>query len=41
MLGDERQLVSALVNLLDNAVKYSEPGSVVELEARRRRPVGR
>ena len=31
--GDERQLVSAVVNLLDNAVKYSEPGSVVELEA--------
>ena len=33
VLGDERQLVSALVNLLDNAIKYSEPGSVVELEA--------
>ena len=31
--GDERQLVSAAVNLLDNAIKYSEPGSVVELEA--------
>ncbi|MEA2685321.1 MAG: two-component system, OmpR family, sensor histidine kinase SenX3 [Actinomycetota bacterium] len=31
VLGDERQLVSALVNLLDNAVKYSESGSVVEL----------
>jgi len=33
VLGDERQLVSAVVNLLDNAIKYSEPGSVVELEA--------
>ncbi|HEX7276736.1 MAG TPA: ATP-binding protein [Acidimicrobiales bacterium] len=33
VLGDERQLVSALVNLLDNAIKYSEPGSVVALEA--------
>ncbi len=33
VLGDERQLVSALVNLLDNAVKYSEPGSVVEVDA--------
>ncbi len=33
VLGDERQLVSALVNLLDNAVKYSEPGSVVALDA--------
>ncbi|HVF13468.1 MAG TPA: ATP-binding protein [Acidimicrobiales bacterium] len=33
VLGDERQLVSAMVNLLDNAIKYSEPGSVVELDA--------
>jgi two-component system sensor histidine kinase SenX3 len=33
VLGDERQLVSAVVNLLDNAIKYSEPGSTVELEA--------
>jgi len=33
VLGDERQLVSAVVNLLDNAIKYSEPGSVVELDA--------
>ena len=32
VLGDERQLLSAVVNLLDNAVKYSEPGSVVELD---------
>ena len=28
--GDERQLVSAVVNLLENAVKYSDEGSVVE-----------
>jgi len=27
--GDRRQLVSAVANLLDNAVKYSEPGSTV------------
>ena len=33
VVGDERQRVSALVNLLDNAIKYSEPGSIVELEA--------
>jgi two-component system, OmpR family, sensor histidine kinase SenX3 len=33
VLGDERQLVSAVVNLLDNAIKYSEAGSVVELDA--------
>jgi two-component system sensor histidine kinase SenX3 len=32
---DRRQLVSALVNLLDNAVKYSERGSSVELLAAR------
>jgi two-component system, OmpR family, sensor histidine kinase SenX3 len=29
--GDRRQLVSALFNLLDNAVKYSPPGSEVEV----------
>jgi two-component system sensor histidine kinase SenX3 len=29
--GDDRQLVSALANLLDNAVKYSEPGSAVSV----------
>jgi two-component system sensor histidine kinase SenX3 len=34
LLGDESQLVSAVANLLDNAVKYSEPGSSVDLEAR-------
>ena len=33
-LGDRRQLVSALGNLIDNAVKYSEPGS--EVVGRRR-----
>jgi two-component system, OmpR family, sensor histidine kinase SenX3 len=33
VLGDERQLVSAVVNLLDNAIRYSEPGSEVALEA--------
>jgi two-component system, OmpR family, sensor histidine kinase SenX3 len=32
--GDRRQLVSALANLLDNAVKYSDPGSSVEVRAR-------
>jgi two-component system sensor histidine kinase SenX3 len=31
---DRRQLVSALTNLLDNAVKYSERGSTVEVNAR-------
>jgi two-component system sensor histidine kinase SenX3 len=29
--GDRRQLVSAVYNLLDNAVKYSEPASSVHL----------
>lgn len=33
--GDSRQLVSALFNLLDNAVKYSDPGSVVTVAVRR------
>jgi two-component system sensor histidine kinase SenX3 len=32
--GDRRQLVSAVTNLLDNAVKYSEPGSTVQLTTR-------
>jgi two-component system sensor histidine kinase SenX3 len=31
IIGDRRQLVSALFNLLDNAVKYSESGSPVEV----------
>ncbi|MBI2169313.1 MAG: GHKL domain-containing protein [Actinobacteria bacterium] len=34
VLGSERQLVSALANLLDNAIKYSEPGSAVTVHAR-------
>jgi two-component system sensor histidine kinase SenX3 len=33
VVGDDRQLVSALANLLDNAVKYSEPGSTVSAQA--------
>jgi two-component system, OmpR family, sensor histidine kinase SenX3 len=33
VMGDRRQLVSALFNLLDNAVKYSDPGSAVEVRA--------
>ncbi|HEY3142334.1 MAG TPA: ATP-binding protein [Acidimicrobiales bacterium] len=32
--GDRRQLVSAMANLLDNAVKYSDADSVVEVQAR-------
>lgn len=31
LLGDRRQLTSALSNLIDNAVKYSDPGSIVEI----------
>ena len=31
MLGDRRQLVSAIYNLLDNAVKYSDAGSSVDV----------
>jgi two-component system sensor histidine kinase SenX3 len=31
--GDRAQLVSAVTNLLDNAVKYSEPGEPVEVDA--------
>jgi two-component system sensor histidine kinase SenX3 len=30
--GDENQLCSAVANLVENAVKYSEPGSSVEVE---------
>jgi two-component system sensor histidine kinase SenX3 len=33
VIGDRRQLVSAVTNLLDNAVKYSEPGSSVAVHA--------
>jgi two-component system sensor histidine kinase SenX3 len=34
VIGDRTQLVSAISNLLDNAVKYSDPGSTVEIEVR-------
>jgi two-component system sensor histidine kinase SenX3 len=34
VLGDRRQLVSAVHNLLDNATKYSEPGRPVQVIAR-------
>lgn len=33
LIGDRRQLVSAVTNLVDNAVKYSESGSTVEVHA--------
>jgi two-component system, OmpR family, sensor histidine kinase SenX3 len=33
LLGDRRQLVSALGNLVENAVKYSEPGGSVDILA--------
>lgn len=34
VVGDRRQLVSAVTNLLDNAVKYSEPGGRIDVRAR-------
>ncbi|WP_426574067.1 sensor histidine kinase [Aquihabitans sp. McL0605] len=34
VLGDRRQLVSAVANLCDNAVKYSDAGTEVRLRAR-------
>ncbi len=34
VLGDRRQLVSALYNLMENAVKYSDAGSTVEVGGR-------
>ena len=34
--GDREQLLSAAVNLIDNAVKYSEAGSVVDISAHAR-----
>ena len=34
VVGDRRQLVSALANLIENGVKYSDPGSTVEVSAR-------
>ena len=33
VVGDRRQLVSALTNLLDNGVKYSEPGTSIRVRA--------
>jgi two-component system sensor histidine kinase SenX3 len=35
VIGDRRQLVSAVGNLVENAVKYSEPGSSVQVRGRR------
>jgi len=35
VLGDRRQLVSALYNLVENGVKYSDKGATVELSAER------
>ncbi len=35
VVGSHRQLVSAVANLLDNAVKYSDTGSEVVIESRR------
>ena len=34
VVGDRRQLVSAVVNLLDNAVKFSDAGEPIEVRAR-------
>ncbi|MGH9116716.1 MAG: sensor histidine kinase [Acidimicrobiales bacterium] len=34
VVGDRRQLVSALANLVDNAVKYSDAGSQVEVRTK-------
>lgn len=33
VFGDRRQVVSAIYNLLDNAVKYSDPGSAIDVFA--------
>jgi two-component system sensor histidine kinase SenX3 len=35
VVADRRQLVSAVGNLIENAVKYSEPGTSVQVRARR------
>jgi two-component system sensor histidine kinase SenX3 len=35
VMGDRRQLVSAVGNLVENAVKYSEPGSSVQVRSKR------
>jgi two-component system sensor histidine kinase SenX3 len=34
VVGDRRQLVSAIYNVIENAVKFSPPGSTVEVRAR-------
>lgn len=34
VVGDRRQLVSALANLIENGIKYSDRGSVVEISTR-------
>jgi two-component system sensor histidine kinase SenX3 len=34
VLGDRRQVVSAIANLVENAVKYSDAGSLVEVHSR-------
>jgi len=39
--GDRRQLASAVFNLLDNAIKYSQPGSTVRVAADVDHGVGR
>jgi two-component system sensor histidine kinase SenX3 len=36
--GDRRQIISAVGNLVENAVKYSEPGSAVQVRVRRNEP---
>ncbi len=36
VMGDRRQLISAIGNLLDNAVKYSDPGTTVEVSTTNR-----
>jgi two-component system sensor histidine kinase SenX3 len=33
VVGDRRQLVSAIANLIENGVKYSDPGEIVEVSA--------
>jgi two-component system sensor histidine kinase SenX3 len=35
VIGDRRQIISAVGNLVENAVKYSEPGSAVQVRVRR------
>ena len=41
VVGDRRQLVSAIGNLLDNAFKYSDAGRDVAVSSPHRRPLGR